>query len=149
MLKTKSEDRVKIALSYLPKTLANEIRRIAGGRSEGAHGIREISIRAGGRCSMLFGNETIPLFTPVSVEEAEEIVARLSDGALYAHRDSIASGYITVEQGIRVGICGFARYEGDRLVGVSDMRSLLFRIPGHGCDFSNEFWYISSGYWET
>lgn len=138
MLKTRSEDSLFCSLSYLPRSLADEIMRIGRGRGGGVGEIREISIRAGGRCTMLFGKETIPLLTPVSREDAEEIVARLSDGALYAHRDSIASGYITVEKGIRVGICGYARYEGERLVGVTDMRSLLFRIPGHGCEFSDE-----------
>ncbi len=138
MLKTRSEDSLLYALSYLPRSLADEIIRIGRGRAGGVGEIREISIRAGGRCTLLLGRETIPLFTPVNMDDAEEIVARLSDGALYAHRDSIASGYITVEKGIRVGICGYARYEGDRLVGVTNMRSLLFRIPGHSCDFCDE-----------
>ena len=138
MLKTKSEDSLIRALSYLPRSIADEIMRIGRGRVGGVGMIREISIRAGGRCTMLFGRETVPLLTPVNMADAEEVVARLSDGALYAHRDSIASGYITVERGIRVGICGYARYEGERLVGVTNMRSLLFRIPGHDCDFSDE-----------
>ena len=81
----------------------------------------------------------------VSREEMEGLVKRLTDGALYAHRDSIASGYICLEGGLRVGVCGHARYDGERLVGVGDISSLIFRIPGGECAFGDEIYsaYLS------
>lgn len=48
---------------------------------------------------------------------------------MYAHRDNIKEGYLTVDGGVRVGICGQARYEGGAFVGVSSISSLVFRIP--------------------
>lgn len=129
------QDRV---IRLLPRRQAEEIRRIASGRRGGIGEIREIMIRRDGVCDMNIGGELIRLYHRLDTEEASSLVRRLVDGALYAHRDSIASGYISLENGIRVGICGSASYEGNRLVGISDMRSLLFRMPSGKCEFASE-----------
>lgn len=138
MLKTKSEERFLRALSYLPTGIAEEIQRIVKGRLGGAGEVREISIRADGRCTVKHCGENIPLISEVSPQDAAEIAKGLCEGALYAKRDDIASGFITVKGGIRVGICGYAKYDEGRLVGVSEIRSMLFRIPGHTCAFREE-----------
>ncbi len=138
MLLTKTEERVRVVLSQLPVRAAAEITRLAAGRREGLAGIREICIRAEGRSSLLLDGEKLPLHTSVSAEEMDKTVSRLCDGALYSKRDSIASGYITLSGGIRVGVTGYAKYEYKSFVGVSDIRSLLFRIPGHVCEFAEE-----------
>ncbi len=138
MLKTKSEERFFRAVSYLPASISEEIQRIVKGRRGGAGEVREISIRADGRCTVKHGGENIPLVSEVSADDAAEIAKRLCEGALYAKRDDIASGFITIKGGIRVGICGYAKYDGGKLVGVSEIRSMLFRIPGHECLFREE-----------
>lgn len=125
--------------------MADEIFRIASSRRGGSEDIREVRIRRGGVCSLLIGNESIRLFNGMNDEETEQLISRLIGGALYAHRDSIAAGYVSLEGGIRVGICGSAAYEGNKLVGISDMRSLLFRIPSGRCDFSEELYEIYIG----
>ncbi len=135
MLKTKSEEKLERALSYFPANLAEEIRRISGQRRGE---IREIRIRTLARSTMICGEESITLFSRVDKSSVDGLVERLLDGALYAHRDSIASGYISIGGGVRVGICGHARYEGERLVGVSEISSLLFRIPPSECAFASE-----------
>ena len=140
MLKTKNSESVQYLLSYLPSGLSDEISRILGGRRDGAGALHEIRIRAEGRSSLVFGCENVPLFYAVKRSEAEKIVEALSEGALYAYRDSFANGYLTVSGGIRVGVCGYARYEGGELVGVSDIRSLVFRIPAESCEIENEIY---------
>lgn len=135
MLKTKIEEKLERVFSYLPVGVAGEIMRISRQRRGE---ITEIRIRLGARSAVMFGEERITLFSPIDKNKMNEIVERLLDGALYAHRDSIASGYISVGGGIRVGICGHARYEGDRLVGVGEIGSLLFRLPPAECEFADE-----------
>ena len=136
MIKSENKQRITDALASLPSEMSKEILRIALGRSGGLSEIREISIRRDGRCSILHGRESIPLISRISSEEINQTTKKLAEGALYAQRDNIASGYITLRGGVRVGICGYAKYDGDKLVGVSEIRSLLFRIPGHSCEFS-------------
>ena len=140
MLKTKNAQSVECVLSYLPAGISDEISRILKGRRDGAGSLHEIRIRADGRSSLVFGCESVPLYYTVKREEAERIASALCDGALYAYRDSLASGYLTVKGGIRVGICGYARYEGGLLVGVSDIRSLVFRLPAEKCEIEKEMY---------
>ena len=134
MLKTKSSEKLERTLSYFPTGLAEEIRRIMRQRKDE---IREIRIRTFARSTVICGDESLTLFSHVDKSSVDALVERLLDGALYAHRDSIASGYISIDGGIRVGICGHARYDGERLVGVSEISSLLFRIPPSECAFSD------------
>ena len=137
-MKVKEKLRIYRALSLLPEGLSEEILRLAEGRKDGPSGIREIRVRREGVSSLLLSGESIRLYYRVGREETEALMEKLVDGALYAHRDGIASGYICLDGGIRVGICGSARYDGERLVGVGDMRSLLFRIPTGECAFADE-----------
>ena len=140
MLKTK--EKIHRVTELLPPHIAEEILRLASGRRAGVSGIREIRIRSGGACTMLIGGENIRLYGRLDRDMLSEVVDRLLGGALYAHRDSIASGYISLEGGIRVGVCGSAAYEDGRLVGVGDMRSLLFRIPTGECAFIDELYRL-------
>ena len=145
MEKCVATERVELALSYLPRSIRDEIYHFALGRVGGLGEIREIRIRARGRCSILYKNESIPLLQSVESDDMEKIIYRLCEGSLYAHRDNIASGYIPLGLGVRVGVCGVARYEQKRVVGISEPGSLVFRIPGHRCEFGDELLAV----WES
>ena len=129
-------------IELLPRHIGEEITRLASGRVGGILEIREIRLRVDGVCSMLIGKEQVCLFGRVDREEMDELMSRLTGGALYAYRDSIASGYISIDGGVRVGLCGSAAYDGDELVGIREMRSLLFRIPSGRCAFEDEIYEI-------
>ena len=126
MKKLMDSPRAEIVLKLLPRYIADEIFRLAAGRREGLFGIREIRIRRHGVCSLLVGREDIRLFSTVSDRDMDKIVEGVTGGALYAHRDSIAEGYINLPRGIRVGVCGSAAYDGEGLVGISNMTSSEF-----------------------
>ena len=67
--------------------------------------------------------------TPISAELLAELLTRFCQGALYAYRDTLTEGYITLTDGCRVGVCGHAVTEDGRVVGVRDVRSLCVRLP--------------------
>ncbi len=129
----------------LPTRVGDEIARICRSRQGGSHGIREIRLRALGACSISFSDETLRLLSSVTRDEMADIVHRLSDGALYAHRESLSEGYISVAGGIRVGLVGTARYEGKSVAGISDIRYALFRFPSGECEFSDELVELFKG----
>ena len=139
---TKTKERASVALATLPVRLCEEITRICESRRGGLSGLKEIRLRADGVCSALVGDEHIRLVSPFSSADCERVVRTLCDGALYAHRDSIGEGYISIGSGIRVGVTGVARYESRGMIGVSDMRSLVFRIPRSECSFADELYGI-------
>ncbi len=146
MQAVKEKDKCDRVISMLPQRVGEEILRICRSRHGGTLGIREIRLRAGGACSVKFRCETVRLLSSPNREEMAELVHRLSDGALYAHKDSICSGYISVEGGIRVGLAGTARYEDGTAVGISDIRYALFRFPSGECEFAAE---LVKAFWES
>ena len=100
----------------------------------------ELHIVCGGSTSVRFSIGKAYLGINISGEDIEKILALMTGGALYAHRATLAEGFLTLEGGFRVGVCGQARYEGERLVGVSNVSSLLIRIPSEACSFSGELY---------
>lgn len=98
----------------------------------------EIHITVGGGSSVRFLSGKVFLGVNTSRTDMDNIVSALTGGALYAHRHTLSEGFLTLCGGVRVGICGQARYEGGKLVGVSEVTSLLFRVPGGACSFTDE-----------
>lgn len=118
-------------LKFLPKELALEISSYAAAKGTP----QEIRLRRRGCSILIFDGESIALGR---VEEGtvDRVFFAVCRGAPYAYRDSIARGYLPLSGGVRVGVAGRAHYDGGCIVGVSDVESLVFRIPAGGCDFS-------------
>ena len=140
MMKNEQNSTAKRVIDLLGEEFCAEIRRTFSTRKDGLSAIREISIRRGCPCRIVTAKGSICLSKILGKEDVDRVVRRLTEGALYAHRDSIAAGYISLFDGVRVGVCGYAKYDGDRLVGISDISSLLFRIPGGECAFGKEIY---------
>ena len=120
---------IEKVLYALPLRIRGEILRLVDSRGVGAGGISEIRLRTVGKNSVTVSGEKMPLTSSVSPEDMSKTVSILCDGSLYANRDGIREGYISLPGGVRVGVCGEARYDGGRLVGISNITSLVFRIP--------------------
>lgn len=127
-------------LSYLPRRIGEEILRLSSSRGVGISGISELRLRACGRNSIIIAGERLFLSTPSCFEEVNRTFSLLCEGAVYARRDGIRDGYISLPRGVRVGVCGTARYDAGRLVGINDISSLVFRIP------TGAFWGVGPLY---
>lgn len=133
-------------MGLLPYRVSDAIRK----NSEKLSGriCEEIRLRRG-RMSELIISEgrAVPLrlSPPMSREEMELAVDKLSGGSLYAHGDTIKQGYISLRGGIRAGLCGRAAYDGGRMIGVNDISGICIRLPhsisvnaGPVCDLLRE-----------
>ena len=120
---------IQKVLYALPNRVRSELLRLVESRGVGARGISEIRLRTIGKNSVIISGERISLSSSVSPEDMSRAVSVLCDGSLYASRDGIREGYLSLPGGVRVGLCGEARYDGGVLVGVSNITSLVFRIP--------------------
>ena len=125
-------------LHHLPVNVGREISRLSSTRKGGIANVSELHLTLGPKSSVLIGGERIFLGIEVSRDDMQSTVHRLCGGAIYAHRDTISDGYISLDGGVRVGICGQARYESDRLVGVSEVSSLVFRVPTAASSLADE-----------
>ena len=63
-----------------------------------------------------------------SAKEIEQTVLRLCDYSVYAYQNEINGGFITIEGGVRVGLCGKAVMTNGEITNVRDIGTLSFRI---------------------
>jgi stage III sporulation protein AA len=136
------------ALSYLPGELRERVLEIAESEKNLGEGINEIRIRAHGASAVFIGGRNISLGVRLGESDVKEIVTKVMGGATFAHRDDVCRGFLTLEGGVRVGVAGHAKYDGFNMVGVSDISSLVFRIPTSECSFARSLyadWLIIGG----
>ena len=62
-------------------------------------------------------------------DEMLKILKTVSHYSLYAYRDTISNGYISLDNGIRIGIIGNASLENGNIVGVYDISEFAIRLP--------------------
>ena len=91
--------------------------------------IEEIRLRASRCASITADGKNVMLKTVLLPSELEQILEKVCDHSLYAHRATLAKGYVTVFGGIRVGICGRATIERGEVLGIYDISSMNIRIP--------------------
>ena len=117
---------------YFSDRLFFEIKSIYESRSFCGR-IEEIRLRRDKRTYLTVGasGKKYNLATGVILkrEELSQIFERMCDGSLYAYSESIIKGYISLSSGIRVGVCGHASVENEKVFGVYDISALNIRIP--------------------
>ncbi len=91
--------------------------------------VEEIRLHTGRRVTLTSSGRNIPTSAVLVRNEIDRTLTRLCEGSVYAYRDTIAEGYVSLRGGIRVGICGRVAVSGGRIVGVYDIDTLAIRIP--------------------
>lgn len=59
----------------------------------------------------------------------ENFIKRASQNSLYAYNDSVINGYLTLNNGIRVGLSGYVVLNEDRVSTIKDFQAINIRIP--------------------
>lgn len=119
-----SDELPSFLLSALPYRLVDEIRSRWNGER-----IEEIRLRRDRRASLTLPSGNCMLETVLDGVTVDATLTGMCSGSLYAYSDTINQGYISLPGGVRVGVCGKASCEGDRLIGVREVTSLVIRIP--------------------
>ncbi len=136
----RAEQRLLHLFGFLPRGLVRELSQISRSVPCFCTRLSELRLRRGGPSQIVISGRSYPLFYRPRADEMEHILLRLSEGALFAHRDSIGDGYISAGMGIRVGVSGRASYEGGVMVGVGDISLFVFRLPSVRCDYAEELY---------
>lgn len=79
-----------------------------------------------GRSGMTYNSEDALV---ISQKELEDIVIRAADFSLYAINDQLIRGYISLEGGVRIGVCGEVVTENNKIKTVKNITSINIRIP--------------------
>ena len=109
--------------SCLPPPLCDAVKKC------GAFVAEEIRLHSGRVATVTCGGKNYYTNIQLKEREVNDILHRMCGGSLYAYEESINNGYIALEGGIRVGICGSAALESDKVIGVSRITGLIVRIP--------------------
>ena len=128
---------LRAVLDVLPAAVREELLRLCAARADIARGFGELRLRAGGRAVAVLSGRNVALSAASTRQEVRQTLLRVCHGAIYAYRDTLAAGYLPMPFGIRVGVCGQARYDGGRIVGVDNACALVFRFPSGRSDLSD------------
>ena len=128
----------------MPQGIMKDVERLCRERGLTLASLNEIRLSAIALSSAVISGRSTPLSVRLGFDEIADVLARACEMAVFAHRDDIANGFITLRGGGRVGVCGYAKYDGGRLVGVSSVSALVFRIPSERCDFIDKLY----SYWQ-
>ena len=129
---------------YLPEKLVKELSIYKG------KAINEIRIRKGFPVKVLVGGkfQTINKIKP-SAEEIEEIVLKLCKNSIHSYEEQIKQGFITSDNGERVGLAGEFVKENGKILTIKNFTSLCVRIPtvvfGVSVDFFNKIYKTKGG----
>lgn len=117
-------DAVVEALAVCP----SELRAAVTGLGRNAE-IEEIRLRVGREVSVFCGGRELPL-TGCNADTAllETILGRATGQAVYAARDTLRNGFVTMRGGHRIGICGTGVYRNGELYTLKELSSLNLRI---------------------
>lgn len=88
----------------------------------------DMRLRVGTPLTLRLGDRVCRGHMPLTPTVLGDLLLRLADGGLYAHRETICRGYITLADGCRVGVCGRATVEDGVVTAVSDVCSLCLRL---------------------
>ena len=111
--------------------------------------VQEIRIRAGRPVTFLYEGKEFsqPGNAPADKYLIREIMEIFSKHSLYAFEEEIRQGFLTIEGGHRVGICGRAVPDGDGLRTIKDISSLNIRLAHQiiGCADGILGWLYENG----
>lgn len=121
----RKSDVLSVISAVLPYKLADELRKVF---LECRH-VEELRCRRDRRACVTVSGKSIILNYVTDGNDMENIMSALCHNSVYAFKDTILEGYITVECGIRAGVCGRAVTDGGKLLGVYDISGLNIRFP--------------------
>ena len=124
---TKIREQTEILSSILPYKLFCEMER----KCLFADGTEEIRCRRGRRSFVTRNGENLILDHILTDEETDYMTECIFGRSLYAHRETLIDGFITLKKGIRIGICGRASTENEKIIGVYDISGINIRLPSY------------------
>lgn len=111
--------------------------------------LNEIRLRVNQPAALLVGGKKAYL-SPSGVSAAKEnaliatnavlerILLNACQKSIYAYNEQIVNGYLTVEGGVRIGVCGNVTSENGKVLSIKEISSLNIRVPHEikGCSKS-------------
>lgn len=115
-------------LQYFPCDLYGYIIKMLESNSNIANNLQEIRIRVGKPIILKFKDHDIVLKYVITPNEILEIMERLCENSIYAYKNQICQGFLTIKGGHRIGITGTVVIENEKIINIKYISSLNIRI---------------------
>lgn len=120
---------LKEVLNYFPITLKNDIQNSI----KNYQNLQEIRLRINKPICIMADSKNIVLNnTLVTKKDINSVFINICENSVYTYQSEINQGFVTLKNGCRVGICGTAVEENDKIISIKNITSLNFRIA---CDY--------------
>ena len=116
-----------LILKYFPQGIRNKIEEYIT-KTNNRNQLEEIRLRSNRPIILKFNLKEEILDYIVRQEELLETLQYICENSIYAYQNQICNGYITVKGGHRVGICGNVVIEKQKVINITYISSLNFRI---------------------
>lgn len=117
-------------------------RKAAAALGGGFECAEEFRLRTGISAAALIEGRELPFGEPLTTDDLASVVEQATHASVHAFSHEISRGFISCLGGVRLGLCGTAVMQGNRIIGLRDISSCAVRIPhevfGCGGDALNE-----------
>ena len=115
-------------LRYFPNKIYQIFFNLFQENSKIAEELQEIRMRAERPIILKLRERDLILQYNITQTEILQIVERLCENSIYAYKNQICEGFITVKGGHRIGLTGSCVIENGKIINVKHISSLNFRI---------------------
>ncbi|MEG0872557.1 MAG: stage III sporulation protein AA [Clostridia bacterium] len=110
-------------LKILPEHIAKQVGCIGS-----TEGICEIRLRVGRRGIVIASNTEVLLECIVSLKDLLDILVSVSKNSIYAIQNDINNGFLVIDGGHRIGICGEAVIQDLKIKNIKNINSMNIRV---------------------
>ncbi len=130
--------KIEEILKYFPINIYNILLYTFEQNSHIENAIEEIRIRVNRPILLKLREADILIEYIVTQAEVLQILEKLCDNSIYAYKNQICDGFITIKGGHRVGLTGTAVVENENIANLKYVTSLNFRIAREIINCSNK-----------
>ncbi|MBS6252029.1 MAG: stage III sporulation protein AA [Clostridium sp.] len=130
--------RIEEIIRYFPINISSLLHKAIKQNEKLAEQIQEIRIRVGRPIILKLQNLDILIEYIVNQTEILQILEKICENSIYAYKNQICNGYITIKGGHRIGITGSAVVENEKIINIKYITSLNFRIARQVLNCSNK-----------
>ncbi|MBR3255766.1 MAG: stage III sporulation protein AA [Clostridia bacterium] len=125
-------------LKYFPLEIQNFIIITIKNQALIKEQLEEIRLRANRPIILKFRNYDVILNYETYTEDILKILERMCENSIYAYKNQICQGFLTIKGGHRIGITGTVVIEDNRIINIKYISSLNIRIAREVLNCSNK-----------
>lgn len=125
-------------LKCFPREIENIIMEIFSTNKYYSPQLQEIRLRVNRPIILKFRNYDLILNYIIKTEDILQILERFCENSVYAYKNQICQGFLTIKGGHRVGITGTVVIEDEKIINIKYVSSLNIRIAREILNCSNK-----------